>query len=341
MLPDHEASRQDVYLEEKRYPDHHPLVQFLFGGFGNWDSEYFLMISEHGYIYEQSLAFFPFLPAVIHTVSSGLTSLVGNPLNFPIRSLHLIVGWIVNNFVAFPLAVLFLYELTRQLHGNTKMAAVTALLFVINPANVFMCSLYTESFFSAFMFGGMFAIGCGKSWVGMVMFMMGGATRSNGILALIFIAIFHYHRLVSTCFNRTAVFIIVSCIIQCTCIVLPFILFQLYGYSLYCHMEDYGMGNKMADSLLSYLPMSSKSSSPSVSPEWCGYFLPFSYSHIQSKYWNVGFLKYYQIKQIPNFLLATPIVILSGISLVGYYTLCRPHWKQLLFPSTQTGSTTK
>ena len=45
-IPDHEPSKEDVYLPEKRTPEHHPLVQCLLGGFGNWDSEYFIMIAE-------------------------------------------------------------------------------------------------------------------------------------------------------------------------------------------------------------------------------------------------------------------------------------------------------
>ena len=35
------------------------------------------------------------------------------------------------------------------------------------------------------------------------------------------------------------------------------------------------------------------------------------YSKIQRKYWNVGFLRYYQIKQIPNFILSFPILSIS------------------------------
>ena len=44
-IPDHEPSKEDVHLPEKRTPEHHPLVQCLLGGFGNWDSEYFIMIA--------------------------------------------------------------------------------------------------------------------------------------------------------------------------------------------------------------------------------------------------------------------------------------------------------
>lgn len=66
---------------------------------------------------------------------------------------------------------------------------------------------------------------------------------------------------------------------------LPFISFQVYAYNLYC----------------------SDRSDPS---EWCLKTLPISYSYVQQKYWNVGFLRYYQWKQIPNFLLALPIIIL-------------------------------
>src|SRR5690349_21015530 len=42
-------------------------------------------------------------------------------------------------------------------------------------------------------------------------------------------------------------------------------------------------------------------------PSWCAQFLPFGYVHVQGKYWNVGFLQYYELKQIPNFILAFPI----------------------------------
>lgn len=55
---------------------------------------------------------------------------------------------------------------------------------------------------------------------------------------------------------------------------------------------------------------------------WCAKVIPnFSamYMFVQSEYWNVGLFKYYELKQIPNFFLAAPIIVLSGYSLLRFF----------------------
>ena len=38
--------------------------------------------------------------------------------------------------------------------------------------------------------------------------------------------------------------------------------------------------------------------------------MPMPYGYIQDKYWNVGFLRYFELRQIPNFIIAAPVIYL-------------------------------
>lgn len=58
--------------------------------------------------------------------------------------------------------------------------------------------------------------------------------------------------------------------------------------------------------------------------------LPFTsvnfYNHIQDHYWNVGFLKYWAINNIPNFLLAMPNIVVLLYSTI-YFSKIYPHYR--------------
>jgi phosphatidylinositol glycan class V len=54
-------------------------------------------------------------------------------------------------------------------------------------------------------------------------------------------------------------------------------------------------------------------------PDWCtSSIIPSIYSHVQSKYWNIGFLRYWTVFNIPNFILAFP-PLLNIFAFCGFY----------------------
>lgn len=62
----------------------------------------------------------------------------------------------------------------------------------------------------------------------------------------------------------------------CSCIVAaPLLAFQWYGYRSLC-----------------------SGAAASARPDWCHSWLPGPYSHVQRKYWNVGLLRSYRLKQV-------------------------------------------
>jgi phosphatidylinositol glycan class V len=73
-------------------------------------------------------------------------------------------------------------------------------------------------------------------------------------------------------------------IVLTSVILTPFIYHNYSGYILFCTNTE-----------------------PSTSPPaWCHTFPPSIYTHAQSQYWNVGFLRYWTLAQGPNFIIASP-----------------------------------
>lgn len=120
-------------------------------------------------------------------------------------------------------------------------------------------------------------------------FMLATATRSNGSLLFIFPLcltankLFHAKSKKELSLNlllNEAALLFYTGILQA----LPIFGVLLYGNILYCN--------------------------DTPSP-YCTSIMPNIYAYVQEKYWNVGLFKYWELKQIPNFALAFPIIFIS------------------------------
>ena len=118
--------------------------------FSNWDGQYFCHIAQYGYEHEKIYAFFPGLPLIINSIILFMKKYIINIFGFRLhfKSMALICGILWNGFISTYFSSIILYYLTIKIYNKPSIALITSKLFLINPASIFFCSIYTESTFA-------------------------------------------------------------------------------------------------------------------------------------------------------------------------------------------------
>ncbi|KAI7816542.1 GPI mannosyltransferase 2 [Gamsiella multidivaricata] len=265
----------------------------IFGVFLRWDSFYFVHIAEHGYVFEQEHAFFPLLPVLMRLVSNTVLAPLSSLFSY---TQQLVLAGILVSNVSFIAASVQLYRLTHTLFGQERFAFLTAILYILTPSGIFMSAIYTESPFAALSFTGMLFAARRQYLLAAVVWSISCTARSNGVLY----PGFFIYDLVVRMDLKAPMMSNIKALLKTTVLCLinwaGFLSVQGYGYALYC---------------------SNKTSMLEARP-WCESTVPSIYTFVQDFYWNVGFLRYYEMKQIPNFLMAAPMITLSAAGIFCY-----------------------
>ncbi|KAL0241653.1 hypothetical protein GEMRC1_006888 [Eukaryota sp. GEM-RC1] len=263
--------------------------------FCNWDAEHFSYITAYGYTTEQSLAFPPgFLLAI--KAGSALVSFLSR-LSSPFIS-SCFVGAVLSN-VFQVMATHYFFVLSNLVLGHWNIAFKATLIFILSPVNVFSTAAYSESLFCFVTFFGvisLFSINVQPSrdgvqlvqskliptWSAALLFFCATLIKTFGIFNVVFVfyAILKCPKSERPGFFKSLAFL--------SCCVLPFLIFQ--GFAAYNLLKS------------STYPFESLQQFYKV------------YGYIQSKYWNIGKFNFYNIKQLPNFVLASPLIILCVLS---------------------------
>jgi phosphatidylinositol glycan class V len=288
---------------------------------------------------EQSHAFFPLFPLIIRYLALILTQILPKSIQPPTFEAMTVLSSLIWNIFCFVIATLALQHLTYTLVANhdndgqkdskkvgassakaVEIANTTAVIFCLNPASVFFSTCYSESSFSAFTFLGYalwesslrvpkgrtiwkrISLACCST----ICWMLASFTRSNGSFIVIFLFI-HVCGKVARFYQEskgselTRVFgtVTKACqlaiynTIPAICIVAPVLYHDQRGKEFHCNIPN-----------------------SSIRPLWCDAERFSLYAYVQRAHWNVGFLRYYELKQIPNFLLAFPILFLSTSAVI-------------------------
>ncbi|XP_049851798.1 GPI mannosyltransferase 2-like isoform X2 [Schistocerca gregaria] len=275
-------------------------------GMANWDAIFFTQIAQNGYQWENFFAFLPGYPVTIRLLSKFMIRLLGIGNTESI----LLSGYLASN-ISFVFASWILYRLSCIVLGDERWAFKSALLFCLSPATPFFLGIYSESLFAATAFTGMFFCARNRhassekhlfnTFMASVFFALACTVRSNAITLVGFILYeqlrYSYDRYLYQKEARTKLSRIVLEWIYagfaCFLSILPFVCYLSYGYMTYC-------------------------SNPDSKRPWCQRTIPNIYSFVQDHYWNVGLFRYYTLKQVPNFLIALPVIILCIMGIVSY-----------------------
>ncbi|XP_062577297.1 GPI mannosyltransferase 2-like [Saccostrea cucullata] len=315
------------------------IAERALSGLNRWDAVYFMHIAEHGYIYQNSLAFFPLFPFLVRVTANTLFY----PLQFLLiyRNVLMISALFCNVFL-FILTVKLLFRLGCNVLGNTYIAYKACLLFCINPASIFMIASYSEISYFFFVVNGLVNFESSSKISSVFWFALGTLARSNGLMNFGFILyesfIFLIKNLktfisgfskedsknISLSFRffsylNIALVQLIYLLILISLFIVPFILYQTYYINAMFCKTDSSKLLDIPDFLIVYGQERDYHIIGENIPPWCNSSISLSYGYVQSSHWGVGFMKYYEFKQIPNFLLAMPVTLLSIGCVLSYY----------------------
>ncbi|VDN19228.1 unnamed protein product, partial [Gongylonema pulchrum] len=342
-------------------------IRIAFGGLARWDAVHFLHIAHYGYTFENSLAFFPLFPTLIHY----LTLIWSWTMPFIHFSSALILTAVTLNFVVFILCGQLLYALCLLLTKSIKVALIASIIFSLNPASIFFSAIYSEGIYMLFTLSAMFTLYADpglpfiRHVVAALLFSFAFATRLNPA-SIFFSAI--YSEGIYMLFTLSAMFTLyadpglpfIRHVVAALLFSFAFatrsngilnfgyIMFQLLVETIYsASLRKYIWQRDCGTVMLKVLPhgtrthnrfCSSNATSNSSTellpdsvrqyavennlvlpddlkkPIWCKQKrsmlnpMPVFYVHIQKKYWQVEPFGYWQLKKLPCFLMASPVV---------------------------------
>lgn len=340
--------------------------------FTRWDAAHYLNIARRGYAEDMELAFLPGLPALLRACADRLErglGLVG--MRLP-DGAHLIVAGVAMNSVAAVAACLALYELSCAVLQSEAQALASALLFCVNPATPFFVAIYTESLFAALTFLGLtflhagaaagrrgsVARECLSSALAAACFLGASCLRANGLLnggfalfqLLRMAAVRGRWRAASAAVGRPARALCLLAVLSAACA--PFAYFQAAARAAVCTQPcgparagaGAGAGAPAAifagllDAALLRCSDALRGGEDVERPRWCEVGAPSPYAYVQRRYWDVGFLRRWRLRQLPNFLLAAPMLVLLCVALRRFGAATSPGLRKALADSAGSGS---
>lgn len=141
------------------------VTDYLFGGFAQWDSNWYLSIAEDGYR-KESAAFFPLFPGLVHVLGAVIGS-------------NMVAG-VILSLAAAAVGAWALVEIARPLVGEAT-ARDSMLLLALYPTAFVFTSVYSEGLFLAFATTSFLAAQRGRPWVAGLLAGLAVATRLTGL----------------------------------------------------------------------------------------------------------------------------------------------------------------
>ncbi|GAA5911269.1 hypothetical protein JCM6882_004081 [Rhodosporidiobolus microsporus] len=312
--------------------------------FVRWDAVHFVHLALFGYVREERTAAFGW------GLTRGVMRLGGGTVAWmrgkeEVGADEVVLAGMVGSTLATTLASLVLYQLTALLFPSAPsprplFPLLTSTLFLLAPSRPTLhAAPYTEPFAALSTFGGMYFFAHsarsgearsggrrarGKRVLGetaaALAWAAGSAFRAQG--ALLGVGFFGWRYILQRPF-RSGRFSLLKLATSLPPFLLlsllsssPFLLFQSHLHTLYCSPSPPPLSSPPAGADETWDVFRLERPRP-----WCaqGWGVGMSYGWVQREYWDIRPFAYWTPLQLPNFLLAFPVLALSLSACWGFY----------------------